>query len=865
MYRLNIENIYENKVEKRNNIIKGGGKQFKVYRATDINTLLKNRYNYTVVEYQEKITEKKKLKKEEEQLKKEEEQLNKEVENKEEEKKQNIQQKIKETQEKIKETEEKRKEIENEQAKKIKEIANSIQEFTDSLTIHQLCDYYFSYIMYDTLDDDFNMREYLLGIPTGFYESIQKKLLTIFDIANKTPKFVDVLNKNGDVKEYKTTFIEYNSDSKDRIAFCEYISELFDIQSGEQNINLPDIDNFFDNTKIVLSEGQYLKHLDNIYERYKNLILDYEYRIDMILSDLEQIELHIYEEEKRQILEKKNTDNLSSVDQKYWVLHVLFFDTSNKSYLLKIDEKYKILDTIKEKNIFYNNDKIFIKNKSDFLKNIKKKIETNETFKGLRTNNGIEKLLNIYYAYIPNENSFDTDINDVFKNLCEKISDFFINNQNIYNLLLFNDTIFENMMKNELIITLYDEEPKLPHKFGLIEEDDNSNIIFNLQDGYVIDIETIKQIMLYRYKNIETAIRTKYLNKYNYKEKKIIINNTSAGTSVENYSAPTFKQILKNRMKINRKQISENTNFIKKMVKVMNFYRKGRLVNYKNVNKSEDQSKVYDEFIGIITTDITDITDLTTLKILPLSQIKEHEEPSTPPISVGQEYIDIDIEYIYETKYILCKNTPSTSKIQGTGPGPGKSWCPDEKNVTYEDMDLFDKIYDEYVYTIKKKIDLKDLPKNLNPDLSYEPDCLVDRDEIIVKHKHFQKKQDQPQNIYDTDEIGNIEVIAEVDVSTETYVSIYKINNKQLENKLCFFICQKKFNEIIEILKVKVNDMNPTLKYINQDYCLLIEKVKDKVIIKEAQPYDTLFFIDQYIKEKIKQLESNESSLSLSN
>ena len=784
MYTFQIETIYDKNII-HSEIVGGGGKQFIVYRASDINKLFGdlNDNNYKT----------------------------------------------------------------------------SIQAFTDGLSFDQLLDYYFSYIIYDTFEKEL-YRSFFFT--TALQESIEKKLLKIQDIKKHLT--------------YNDTepVIKIPDNGKDNITtFCQRLCDLFNITSGEQNISIKPED-FLDDTTIVLSEGQYLNHLDVIYkDKYSPIIDMYRYHIDDIIeAEAEEDEdeneetvnrkkiIEKYNEEKQKLLTEYATylskHEIPTRDEIYTILHLLFINESfngpndKKSFLLMIDEKYEKLDDIKKQNLFYNNDKMFIRNKDEFLKNIQKKIK--ETFDNLAIHNGIEKLLNVYYAYIPHEASKDdVAIDELFNDLCEKISDFFIKNKNIYNLLLFNDAIFENMIKDDLILTLYDIEPKLEHKFGSIQ-DQGDNIIFDLQDGYVIDNEYIKQIMLYRYKNLEQKIRTIYLENYTIKDNKLVIDN------IIYYSSPRFYEIINKRMIILRRGTiwpDMKRKYLLKMIDVINFYRKGRLLRYK-LKKTDSESELEEgnlslTFIGISNT-LIDKYPLYTpdkIRILRIAAINESTISSSSELSND----DVDITDILETTYILCKKAIHTDTVDKKTQQVQTAWvCSNEVQITYEDMDLFDTKYDMNIYTVSPsdiKCDLTSvLTQELTPKLSYIPNCLLDRSSIIIDHMHRQKKHkhEQPTS---GDQVNSDDFDEIIDLNTKTYVSIYKVNDgKTLENQDWFEVCNTKLETIKNILSTP----NKNYDDINKSFCVLIEKVSDEnQFVNSGYPCDMLFFIDEHDKNNI--------------
>jgi len=776
MYTFQIESIHDknrvlenkmvdgNKVVEDNKMVGGGGKQFKVYRASDINKLFGD--NLTKDNYR-----------------------------------------------------------------------TSIQAFTDTLMIDQLFDYYFCYIIYDTFDKDL-FRSFFFTY--ALQASIEKKLLIIQDIQKKNT-------------DSESKVIQYEI-SDDRSSFCRYILNLFDIKSGQQTVQLPYAD-FLDQTVIVLSEGQYLNHIDLIYSKYSLIIQNYKDHIDDIetYGNTETYDntdfVAKYNGEKQEIIKKYTTyvDKKEIPDEKYIVLHLLFlFETyidknsgvteaQPKSYLLLIDEKYAKLEVIKDQNLFYNTNKMFIRNKAEFLEAIKLKIQTD--FKTLSAHNGIEKLLNIYYAYIPHESSKDDKvIHEVFSDLCMKISDFFITNKNIYNLLLFNDTIFFKMIKDDLILTLYDLEKQFEHKFGFVRAQEDS-IHFDIQQGFTLDTEYIKQMMLYRYKQLEQTIRRLYLDQYAISAKKITVTGTITGTT--SYSAPKFYEVIQmRRKKLNigfALWTAKQSRYLTRMINVIDFYRIGRLVEYlvlPDITPREGVESASDRYVGVITK-ITGLTyTMKRLSQISLSQI---------PLSVSDDNDSIGIDNIRETEYILCDEVIASANIKES-----TAWAPsacdsEDLKIKYRDIDLFDPIYDIEIYTI--------LPGDIKLKLTETPKCLVLRSAIIVDHKHRKKQTMQfAQDRSIAEDTYSEDFEETIDLDTETYVSVYTIKDKNSLTLLnCFSVCDTKLRRIEET--IIVDSMKTYMG--GELFCFLIEKVSNGNIVQTRYPCDILFFIDEPKKQQI--------------
>jgi len=749
---------------------------------------------------------------------------------------------------------------------------DQLQSKLDALDIGDLCDYYFSYIINNKIDIVFdsydakvkyNDRDDIQLFRNALNESIRKKILPLnYQVSEGSP------------------FFNNNTNSKDqRNIVCNYILDLLTI------INDTDIeiDNalFSDASSVVLSEGQYLQHLDTIYGLYLDIIKPYREVISSIIqyesnnTDYENDTNNSSVKESADLLMiNVSNDNvtksnaiLSSYKQteselettyqnyinaepdirinSYKVLHLIFINesykgnTNQKSFLIMIDERYQALYEIKSNNIFFNNDKMFIQNKAPFIKNITAKI--NQQFDALTIENGIEKLLNIYYAYIPYEGDCgDESIVSIFSELCKKISKFFIKNKNIYNLLQFNDEIVFKMIKNDSVLTLYDIDKNFEHKFGTVSES-NNKIIFDIKTGYTIDMKYIKQIILYRYKDLEREIRSLYLDLYDFQNNKVLSRVTNQNVTIEGYMSPQYHRIINKRiykLNIQNSTFGSNLLIIKRMIKTINFYRVGRLVKYiEPTQKIRSETIKPIEYIGIIKSQ----NSTNGIQI----QLLVNTSTSTPPINI--RLVDnISYQNIKETIYILCDELQNTSNSSSKICWPSKDPTDTYVKIKYQDMDLFDKDYDIDEYSIKSS------------DISYTyksnelQKLIIKGSTIRINNKNKQKSNtSKPVSQSDKVQIENIED------QSFTCISIYSITNNVPAMVYCDDIC-------ITTIRT-IQDANYT-NCQNKDYsqsktfCFLLELVDNDTIVDTESttiPYNILFFITEAEKLELDKILTN--------
>jgi hypothetical protein len=763
---------------------------------------------------------------------------------------------------------------------------DQLQNQLDMLQIGDLCDYYFSYIINDKIDTVFdsydakvkyNDRDDIQLFRNALNESIRKKILPLnYQVSEGSP------------------FFNNNTNSKDqRNIVCNYILDLLTI------INDTDIeiDNalFSDASSVVLSEGQYLQHLDTIYGLYLDIIKPYREVISSIIqydsnkTDYDNDPNNSSVKESADLLMgthsnaidtnanvAKSNEILSSYKQteselektyqpyinaepdirinSYKVLHLIFINESysgnteqKKSFLIMIDERYEALYEIKSNNIFFNNDKMFIQNKATFIRNITAKI--NQHFDALTIENGIEKLLNIYYAYIPYEGDCgDESIVSIFSELCKKISEFFIKNKNIYNLLQFNDEIVFKMIKNDSVLTLYDIDKNFEHKFGTVSES-NNRIIFDIKTGYTIDMKYIKQIILYRYKDLEREIRSLYLDLYNFTNEQVESSNVSdKKVSFEKYKSPQYHRIINKRiykLNIQYSTFGSNLLIIQRMIKTINFYRVGRLVKYIETPQQKQGEPIQSiEYIGIIKyIEIIKSQNSTNGIKTNGIQIQLLVNTSTPTErpNIISTFDIIPYQNIKETIYILCDELQNTSNRSSKNCWSSKDPNDTYVKIKYQDMDLFDKDYDIDEYSIKKT------------DISYTVENnqkLIKGSTIRINNKNKQKlNTSKPVSQSDKAQIENM------DDQPFTCISIYSIINNDLVNVYCDYIC------IDTIRKIQddnyTNCQNKDYSQQSKTFCFLLELVENNRIVDIESndiPYDILFFITNAEKLELDEI-----------
>jgi hypothetical protein len=232
-----------------------------------------------------------------------------------------------------------------------------------------------------------------------------------------------------------------------------------------------------------------------------------------------------------------------------------------------------------------------------------------------------------------------------------------------------------------------------------------------------------------------------------------------------------------------------------------------------------------------VRTAVTNITGLTyTMKRL--SQI---------PLSLSDgDDSNISIDDIRETDYVLCDEVMTSADALSKQSNAWVGCDSEDVKIKYHDTDLFDPIYDIEIYII--------LPGDIKLKLTETPKCLVLRSAIIVDHKHRKKQNMQFAQDGNIDQDTYSEDFEEtIDLDTETYVSIYTIEDKNsLTLSYCFSVCDTKLRKIEGMI-------DDTMEIYTDDkkFCFLIEKVLTGKIVEYRYPYDTLFFIEEYKKKAI--------------
>jgi hypothetical protein len=209
---------------------------------------------------------------------------------------------------------------------------------------------------------------------------------------------------------------------------------------------------------------------------------------------------------------------------------------------------------------------------------------------------------------------------------------------------------------------------------------------------------------------------------------------------------------------------------------------------------------------------------------------------------------NISIDNIRETEYILCDEIIASSDTEERkSTAWAASACDTEDvKIKYHDTDLFDPIYDIEIYII--------LQEDIKLKLTEKPKCLVLRSAIIVDHKHRKKQTMQfaQDGSIAQDDSYSEDFEETIDLDTETYVSIYEIENgNSLRLSECFSVCNTKLKNIEAMI------VDPMKTYTDdKPFCFLIEKVSTRNIVPSRYPCDTLFFIDEKIKNNILAFES---------
>jgi len=376
---------------------------------------------------------------------------------------------------------------------------NGVSVSGNAANTEVLCQYYFSYIIYDTLE----LNQY------SNKEKYKYKYEKIFnDLYEQIISNINTFKDNGDEYEYINTFFAY----------------VLKIFSAVNHGGIIDANNTFS-----ISQGQYLDHLDTIYERYNNIISRYTKEKDISTFEVSDII----------IKQSEITSTNISITQRV-----------SKYYISFIKEKYATLETL-----YKTNNKFFItdndtNNKISIIKYGEEQSEYDELFKEKQNINKeitdvIEDILYFYYRYefvyaSQNTRNF---ISEGLKNrarnsslLCAIFKIFEKNNKNLIQLLLFKDKFFNKLITN-------------------IDTDNDTKII-----------------MLEKYQMLEKKIRRAFLNDKNTK----FVNNPFVNESI----FLSFYNIINYRL-----YLYGNYGYDENMKNVVNFYRPGRLIQYYNENK----------------------------------------------------------------------------------------------------------------------------------------------------------------------------------------------------------------------------------------------------------------------------------------
>jgi hypothetical protein len=332
----------------------------------------------------------------------------------------------------------------------------------EDLIMEQLCKYFFGYVVYDKLVDDDGKKMY--------YE-LQKKL-------GKLEESIIKKLYNG-VDEGKDTVLRLVSSSGNDInQFSEYISSLFSVTSADSAGKSVDITraNWEDvSSKINLSQGQYLHHLDNVYKKYESI---YHNEID--------------DHKLKKILDIVDTS-----------VRLGFLQGHSYSYHQKVELKYTQLESIKSSNFFYKTEHFYIQDDQLLTKTFAKP----ENIEKLLKSHGIEKLIHIYYTYI----SF-RDLRRLYEfriHLRKAIANFMCyNNINIVNLLIFQDILFYKIIKNGASIIYNKEGSADPVSKPLLKD---TLTVEDKASADNINEPFLKHQLFYRYKELEKVLRRYYL------------------------------------------------------------------------------------------------------------------------------------------------------------------------------------------------------------------------------------------------------------------------------------------------------------------------------------------------------------------
>jgi len=497
-----------------------------------------------------------------------------------------------------------------------------------STDMDSLCKYYFSYMVYDKLiDGEKNMYSEFKKKTNQLEELIIKMLLENVDDNNKLIQSRDYIHK-----------------------FSEYISRLFSIRLNDtetqQNESVVPVGDF--SKKINLSQGQYLYHLDNIYQKYQT----------------------IYSNENiKPILDLIDTSVMTNV----------------RSFHNKITYHYELLQSIKDKNFFYKTNKFYIQDET-IVSN--KNLITPENIRKLLQEYGIEILIHIYYLYINDSKSnHKLEIDTLKRNIRIELAKFICyDNYNIVNLLIFQDILLYKILTNGSEI-IYNNEGLSSPISNILEQ----NISNNTNNSSDINIEVIKHELLYTFKELEKELRTYFLPSYNFTDKYY---GDEESRKLGVYSAIDI-------INIRRDILSEvslgDESIIEKIKEVIMFYKNNQLVKCRITNQP-----VEEYFIGkivsaseldkkickinllvkikdnsIFTNSINELIKSTQVDNSNLKNKFEELIEYIPP----QERVDISLKDIYDTSILLGEKMTNKK-------------CNLPEQINYKDIDLFNQEID---------------------------------------------------------------------------------------------------------------------------------------------------------------------------
>lgn len=637
-----------------------------------------------------------------------------------------------------------------------------------STDMDSLCKYYFSYIVYDKLiDGEKNMYTLLKDKINKLKEFIIKKLLDNLDGSN------NLIYTNNDIND-----------------FSQYISRLFSIKpndtESQQNTSVVPRDDFF--KKINLSQGQYLYHLDNIYQKYKTIY-------------------NIIENDKKKILTLHDTTVMSN---------------EKKSFHDKIEYHYKLLQSIKDKNFFYKTNIFYIQDETILQNNSLKKNNLDK----LLQEYGIEILIHIYYLYV-NINDLKRDykfeVDNLKRNIRIALARFICyDNYDIVNLLIFQDVLLYKILTNGSEIIYNNKDLSSPIS-NILEQ----NISNNTNNSSDMNIEVIKHELLYTFKELEKELRTYFLPNYNFTDKYY---GDEELQKLGIYSAIDIINIRQDKLTILLQGV--DSIIIEKIKQIIMFYKNNQLVKCK-ITKSNNDKPLEEYFIGKIVSleleqKICKINLLVKIKdnsnfnnrinelIIQSTQLDNNDlknkfEQLIEDIS-PQEQVNIPLNNIYDTNILLGEKMTNQ-----------KCNLPDQ--INYSDIDLFNREFDnDTTYA------------SIWHKISDSSNVLFIKSGSL--HSIHTKKTiiglSSNKNIVDSNEI-------------KYAYSLFDINNNELHytNNTCSYLSACDIATIFEkpILTEKYDE--------NMIKCLLIEKVnKDNFILPDRESGDIEYLDKLYFSNE---------------